>query len=70
MKIGELERNDVDGALAYARERVAEAGAVTDEDVHVLQMLQDDPRALNARLRALLAARPESRLSGAPAKRS
>jgi hypothetical protein len=53
MSILDLKRNDTDGALAYARERLEE-GDFTQEDAQQLIMLQDDPEELIKRLNELL----------------
>lgn len=53
MRIGDLERNDVEGALAYARAYVEEAGApMPAEEAAMLYRLQDDPAELSKALSA------------------
>lgn len=52
MRIGDLERNDVSGALAYARAYVEENGSpMPAEEVAMLYRLQDDPGKLAEALR-------------------
>ncbi|MDY0001749.1 MAG: hypothetical protein RBU30_10670 [Polyangia bacterium] len=48
-----LKRNDVQGALTYAEERLR-AGEYTSDDSEQLFMLQDDPEELLDKLDALL----------------
>lgn len=54
MKLSDLNRNDVPGAVAYARERVALKGYLTPEEGQILATLQDDPDALFAELKEIL----------------
>lgn len=53
MRIGDLKRNDVDGALAYARAYVAENETpLPPEEVAMLYRLQDDPKKLAEALKS------------------
>lgn len=53
MRIGDLKRNDVDGALAYAQAYVAENKTpLPPEEVAMLYRLQDDPTKLAEALSA------------------
>lgn len=54
MNLSDLKRNDVPGAVAYARERVALKGYLTPEEGEVLATLQDDPDALFEELKKIL----------------
>lgn len=47
VKLTDIPRNDVDACVRYHDDR----GGVTPEDEHVMVMLQDDPRALLAKMR-------------------
>lgn len=52
MRIGDLKRNDVEGALAYARAYVEESGGpMPPEEAAMLYRLQDDPAELSKALR-------------------
>ena len=50
-RIGDLKRNDVAGAVAYARAYFELNGPLPAEEVAVLYRLQDEPAALAAQLR-------------------
>lgn len=50
MTLGELDRNDMDGAAAVANSHVREFGYLPADVAHYLFMLQDDDRALRLRL--------------------
>lgn len=53
MQIGDLKRNDVEGALAYARAYVEESGGpMPAEEAAMLYRLQDDPAELSKALSA------------------
>ena len=49
IRIGDLDRNDVEAAVAYVEQALAEH-CLTGENVRILAMLQDDPTALCKRL--------------------
>jgi hypothetical protein len=51
--MAQLERNDVDGALARARKELEETGKLSPETGEVLWMLQDDPAEFVRRLNDL-----------------
>lgn len=51
MTLADLKRNDVDGAVAYAKEYVAKNGALPPDEAEMLYMLQDNPDALADALR-------------------
>ncbi len=55
-KISDLDRNDLDGALALAEERL-DAGTFSTDHGQTLAMLQDDPAALATAFDAMLARR-------------
>jgi hypothetical protein len=61
IRLGDLERNDVDAALAFAEQEIRARGALLPGDSHVLAMLQDDPSELIRRVVEL-----ERRLGTAP----
>lgn len=54
MKLSDLKRNDVPGAVAYARERIAAKGYLPPDEGKILATLQDDPDALFAELKKIL----------------
>jgi hypothetical protein len=54
MKLSDLKRNDVPGALAYAKARIAEKGYLPPDEAKILASLQDDPDALFAELKKIL----------------
>lgn len=62
--VHELPRNDVAKAVAYARRKLEELGRVSDDDLHVLMQLQDDPDALIAELQKLDAERKKAGKAG------
>ena len=62
--VHDVPRNDVKAAVAYARRKLEELGRVSDDDLHVLMQLQDDPDALIEALQALDAERKKAGLAG------
>lgn len=62
MRLSELRRNDVDGALRFAM-RAMDAGEYTPEAARVLMRLQDDPAELERRFWGVIEVR---RAIGAP----
>lgn len=51
MKLAEIERNDIEGAIKYLREVRARGDVIGNDDIHPLLLLQDDPTALIAKIR-------------------
>ncbi len=65
--IGDLERNDVEAAVAYVAAVLDEGRDLDADDAESLLMLQDDPEELSAAVRDLFAKRRAQGLA-APAR--